>query len=148
MPPKHYRDVYLREETYQKLMQLKAVLGKRSVNDVVEELLKCVTVNTVSSPVSTGKVTVSTVKPTVSTGEPPVSTVSSPVNTVKHGEDPSNGELLERLDALEMYMLRSLGNSETLSCTVFMIDPVGSTGAIMYNLQDGISCRLYRIHPV
>jgi len=101
MPPKHYRDVYLREETYQKLMQLKAVLGKRSVNDVVEELLKCVTVNTVSSPVSTGKVTVSTVKPTVSTGEPPVSTVSSPVNTVKHGEDPSNGELLERLEALE-----------------------------------------------
>jgi len=101
MAPKHYRDVYLREETYQKLLQLKAVMGKRSVNDVIEELLKCVTVNTVSSPVSTGKVTVSTVKPTVSTGEPPASTVSSTVNTVKQGEDPDSSELAKRLESLE-----------------------------------------------
>jgi DNA repair exonuclease SbcCD ATPase subunit len=101
MAPKHYRDVYLREETYQKLLQLKAVMGKRSVNDVVEELLKCVTVNTVSSPVNTVSFTVSTVKPTVSTGDSPVSTVSPTVNTVKHGEDLDSNELVKRLESLE-----------------------------------------------
>jgi len=108
MPPKHYRDVYLREEIYRQLLQLKAVMGKRSVNDVVEELLKYFTVNTVSSPVNTvkltvntGKVNVNTVKPNVNTGDSPVSTVSSNVNTVKQGEDTNSNELVKRFESLE-----------------------------------------------
>ncbi len=40
MPPKHYRDAYLREETYKQLLQLKAIMGKRSVNDVIKELIE------------------------------------------------------------------------------------------------------------
>jgi len=109
MPPKRYRDVYLREEIYKQLLQLKAILGKRSVNDVVEELLKYFTVNTVNSPVNTVKLTVSTVKPTVSTGEltvsspvntvnSPVSTGESPVNTVTDELDHTNEVFLKELD--------------------------------------------------
>jgi predicted CopG family antitoxin len=50
MPPKRYKDLYLREDTYIRLQQLKVALGKRSLNDVIDELLKVFTVSTVNSP--------------------------------------------------------------------------------------------------
>lgn len=91
MPPKRYKDLYLRKDTYIKLQQLKATLGKRSLNDVIDELLKVFTVSTVNSPVNTVKSTVS----------PNVLTVNSNVSTVKQGEDPGNNELSKRLEVLE-----------------------------------------------
>jgi len=87
MPPKRYKDLYLREDTYIRLQQLKATLGKKSLNDVIDELLKVFNVSTVS--------------PNVSTVSPNVSTVSPNVSTVSQDKDLGNNEFSKRIEALE-----------------------------------------------
>jgi predicted CopG family antitoxin len=39
MPPKGYITVYVRQDVFEQLMLLKARLRKRSINDVIAELL-------------------------------------------------------------------------------------------------------------
>ena len=115
MPPRRYRDAYLRAETYAKLLQFKVALGKRSVSDVVEELLRGFTVSTVSPPVNTVKVTVNTVKPPVSTVNPNVSTGDSPVSTVSQGGGSDSGELNRRVESLERGLAELRSALETLT---------------------------------
>jgi len=115
VPPRRYRDAYLRAETYAKLLQFKVALGKRSVSDVVEELLRGFTVSTVSPPVNTVKVTVNTVKPPVSTVNPNVSTGDSPVSTVSQGGGSDSGELNRRVESLERGLAELRSALETLT---------------------------------
>lgn len=122
MPPRRYRDAYLRAETYAKLLQLKVALGKRSVSDVVEELLRGFTVstvtppvNTVKPPVLTGDSPVSTVKLTESTVSPNVSTGGSPVSTVNQDGGSGDGELVRRVESLERGLAELRGALDALA---------------------------------
>jgi uncharacterized protein YukE len=122
VPPRRYRDAYLRAETYAKLLQLKVALGKRSVGDVVEELLKGFTVstvtppvNTVKPPVLTGDSPVSTVKLTESTVSPNVSTGGPPVSTVNQDGGCGDGELVRRVESLERGLAELRGALDVLA---------------------------------
>jgi hypothetical protein len=59
VPPKGYITVYVKQDVFEQLMLLRARLRKRSVNDVIKELIKVFEVS-VAGTVTTGKASVTT----------------------------------------------------------------------------------------
>jgi predicted CopG family antitoxin len=94
VPPKGYITIYVKQDVYEQLMLLKARLRKRSVNDVIEELIKSFTAGNVGkvSSVNTAESAVTTVGRVSS-----VSDVLGKVSTVDTVSNVSNADPSYRL---------------------------------------------------